>query len=139
MGEVEDQDVLNSAIIAAAQAVEHYEITRYGALIAWATELGHGNAARVLAESLKEEKATDAKLTAMAERKINPRADAKTDQGRARKRSGDARKRSGGARKTRRSAATRGAKKPRRAAAHRSKAPSTKRSTRKKTAKRRRA
>ena len=84
MGEAEDQDVLNSAIIAAAQAVEHYEITRYGALIAWATELGHRNAAKVLAESLKEEKATDAKLTALAERKINPRADAKTDQGRAR-------------------------------------------------------
>lgn len=42
MGEVEDKAVLNVGIIAAAQAVEHYEITRYGALIAWARELGHG-------------------------------------------------------------------------------------------------
>src|SRR5215208_3836962 len=92
MGEVEDQDVLNSAIIAAAQAVEHYEITRYGALIAWATELGHRDAAKILGESLKEEKATDAKLTAIAERKLNPRADAKTDTGRARKKRAGARK-----------------------------------------------
>jgi ferritin-like metal-binding protein YciE len=129
MGEVEDQDVLNTAIIAAAQAVEHYEITRYGALIAWATELGHRNAAKMLAESLKEEKATDARLTAIAERKFNPRADAKTDQGRARK------KRAGGRKK----ASARGAKKTTRSAARRSTARSAKRTSRKKTAAKRRA
>src|SRR5262249_4519319 len=76
MGEVEGDEVMNTAIVALAQAVEHYEITRYGALIAWATELGHRQDAKLLGESLKEEKATDAKLTAIAERKINPRADA---------------------------------------------------------------
>lgn len=129
MGEVEDQDVLNTAIIAAAQAVEHYEITRYGALIAWATELGHRNAAKMLAESLKEEKATDARLTAIAERKFNPRADAKTDQGRARK------KRAGGRKK----ASARGAKKTTRSAARRSTARSAQRTSRKKTAAKRRA
>ena len=129
MGEVEDPDVLNTAIIAAAQAVEHYEITRYGALIAWATERGHHNAAKMLAESRQEEKATDAKLTALAERKINPRADAKTDQGRARK------KRAGGRKK----ASARGAKKTTRSPARRSTARSAKRTARKKTAAKRRA
>jgi ferritin-like metal-binding protein YciE len=125
MGDVEDQDVLNSAIIAAAQAVEHYEITRYGALMAWATELGHRQSAKVLGESLKEEKATDAKLTAIAERKINPRAEAKTDTGRARKRSSTGKKtaRSAGGKKARRSAARRPAarsvKKTRKSAARR--------------------
>jgi ferritin-like metal-binding protein YciE len=78
MGEVEGDELMNTAIVALAQAVEHYEITRYGALIAWATELGHRQDAKLLGESLKEEKATDAKLTAIAERKINPRADAAT-------------------------------------------------------------
>src|SRR5215470_1947076 len=91
MGDIEDQDVLNTAIIALAQAVEHYEITRYGALMAWANELGHRQSAKVLAETLKEEKATDAKLTAIAERKMNPRAD--------KSRSGVARKKSAGSRK----------------------------------------
>jgi ferritin-like metal-binding protein YciE len=85
MGEVEGDEIMNTAIVALAQAVEHYEITRYGALIAWATELGHRQDAKLLGESLKEEKATDAKLTAIAERKINPRADAASGSGGARK------------------------------------------------------
>ena len=72
MGEVEDKAVLNVGIIAAAQAVEHYEITRYGALIAWARELGHGEDATILARNLKEEKAADKTLTAIAERRANP-------------------------------------------------------------------
>jgi ferritin-like metal-binding protein YciE len=72
MGEVEDKAVLNVGIIAAAQAVEHYEITRYGALIAWARELGHGEDATILARNLREEKAADKTLTAMAERRVNP-------------------------------------------------------------------
>jgi ferritin-like metal-binding protein YciE len=71
MGEVADDDVLDVAIVAAAQAVEHYEIARYGALIAWASELGHNDCATVLKRNLAEEKATDAKLNAMAEKRVN--------------------------------------------------------------------
>jgi ferritin-like metal-binding protein YciE len=73
-GEVEDTDVLDAAVIAAAQAVEHYEITRYGSLIAWAKRLGRGDAARVLEQTLKEEKAADQKLTKVAESKVNLKA-----------------------------------------------------------------
>ena len=72
MGEIEDKAVLNVGIIAAAQAVEHYEITRYGALIAWAKELGHGDDATILARNLSEEKAADKKLTALADSRVNP-------------------------------------------------------------------
>jgi ferritin-like metal-binding protein YciE len=73
-GEVEDKKVLDAAIIAAAQAVEHYEITRYGTLIAWAGELGRADAAKLLQQNLDEEKAADKKLTALAEKKVNLRA-----------------------------------------------------------------
>ena len=73
-GEVEDKDVLDAAVIAAAQAVEHYEITRYGSLIAWAKRLGRGDAARVLEQTLNEEKAADKKLTTIAESKVNLKA-----------------------------------------------------------------
>jgi ferritin-like metal-binding protein YciE len=74
MGNVDDQDTLGAGLIAAAQAVEHYEITRYGALIAWAKELGHRQDATLLGRTLNEEKATDKKLTALAERRVNPRS-----------------------------------------------------------------
>lgn len=70
-GEVEDQQVLDAALVAAAQAVEHYEITRYGTLIAWARQLGREDCARLLQQNLDEEKATDSKLTRMAEGGIN--------------------------------------------------------------------
>jgi ferritin-like metal-binding protein YciE len=73
-GEVEDKSVLDAALIAAAQAVEHYEITRYGTLIAWAKELGRNEVAALLQQNLEEEKAADKKLTAMAESKVNRRA-----------------------------------------------------------------
>ena len=73
-GEVADKDVLDAALIAAAQAVEHYEITRYGTLIAWAQQLGLGDCANVLQRTLDEEKATDKKLTKLAEGKINKKA-----------------------------------------------------------------
>jgi ferritin-like metal-binding protein YciE len=73
-GEVDDKDVLDAAIVAAAQAVEHYEITRYGTLIAWAKRLGRADVARVMEKTLDEEKAADTKLTAVAESKINLRA-----------------------------------------------------------------
>jgi ferritin-like metal-binding protein YciE len=66
--------VLDAALIAAAQAVEHYEITRYGALIAWAKQLGRNDCATLLQQNLEEEKATDKKLTAMAESNVNRKA-----------------------------------------------------------------
>src|SRR5436190_6493771 len=78
MGEIDDEDVMNVGLIAAAQAVEHYEITRYGALIAWANELGRGDCVPLLKTNLAEEKATDQKLTALAERRVNPQGDKKS-------------------------------------------------------------
>lgn len=72
--EVADKQVLDSGIIAAAQAVEHYEITRYGSLIAWAKMLGRADCAQILQQTLDEEKATDVKLTALAETDINRKA-----------------------------------------------------------------
>jgi ferritin-like metal-binding protein YciE len=74
MGNIADDDVLNVAMIGAAQSVEHYEISRYGTLIAWAMQLRRGDCAAVLKKNLAEEKATDKKLSAMAERRINPSA-----------------------------------------------------------------
>ena len=73
-GEVDDKGVLDAALIAAAQAVEHYEITRYGTLIAWANMLGRGDCASVLQQNLDEEKATDSKLNTMALRRVNRKA-----------------------------------------------------------------
>ena len=73
-GEVEDKSVLDAALIASAQAVEHYEMTRYGTLIAWAKQLGRQDLVALLEQTLNEEKATDQKLTAMAEAQINRKA-----------------------------------------------------------------
>jgi ferritin-like metal-binding protein YciE len=72
--DVADQEVLDAALAAAAQAVEHYEITRYGTLISWARELGRTDVAGVLEQTLNEEKATDAKLTKIAEARLNRKA-----------------------------------------------------------------
>jgi ferritin-like metal-binding protein YciE len=74
IGDVDDKQVLDAALIAAGQAVEHYEMTRYGTLIAWAKQLGRADCASVLEQNLKEEKAADAKLTSLAERGINAKA-----------------------------------------------------------------
>lgn len=73
-GEIDDKKVLDAALIAAAQAVEHYEITRYGTLIAWAKELGADECAALLQETLEEERDTDRKLTALAESEVNSAA-----------------------------------------------------------------
>ncbi|WP_163269881.1 ferritin-like domain-containing protein [Chelativorans alearense] len=70
-GEVEDKQVLDAALIAAAQAVEHYEITRYGTLITWANELDCDDWAEVLKRNLADEKAADEKLTQLAENRVN--------------------------------------------------------------------
>jgi ferritin-like metal-binding protein YciE len=72
--DIDDKQVLDAALIAAGQAVEHYEITRYGTLIAWAKQLGRSDCASVLAQNLEEEKATDAKLTKLAEGGVNRKA-----------------------------------------------------------------
>jgi len=73
-GEIADKKVLDAAIVASAQAVEHYEITRYGTLIAWAQQLGRNDMATLFKQTLAEEKAADQKLTTLAEGAINLRA-----------------------------------------------------------------
>jgi ferritin-like metal-binding protein YciE len=73
-GEVADKRVLDAALIAAGQAVEHYEIARYGTLVAWANELGRSDCAALLQQNLNEEKATDAKLSSLAEANVNRKA-----------------------------------------------------------------
>jgi ferritin-like metal-binding protein YciE len=66
---------LDAGLLAAAQAVEHYEISRYGTLKAWAEKLGMTEAAELLEETLEEEKATDEALTEIAEQAVNAEAD----------------------------------------------------------------
>ena len=73
-GEVADKAVLDAALIAAAQSVEHYEISRYGSLIAWAKTMGRNDFAQALHQTLEEEKAADEKLTAIAESGVNRKA-----------------------------------------------------------------
>jgi ferritin-like metal-binding protein YciE len=73
-GEVENKSVLDAALIAAAQAVEYYEMTRYGTLIAWARQLGHREVVTLLLQTLGEERMADRKLTFMAEAKVNRKA-----------------------------------------------------------------
>lgn len=75
LGNVDGRSTTNAAIVAAAQAVEHYEIIRYGCLIAWATEMGRDELLGPLEQNLREEKAADRKLTAVAEARINKKAD----------------------------------------------------------------
>jgi ferritin-like metal-binding protein YciE len=74
-GEVADKDVLDAAIVGSAQSVEHYQIARYGTLIAWAESLGHDDVIRLLTTNLNEEKAADKKLSTVALRKgVNRKA-----------------------------------------------------------------
>jgi ferritin-like metal-binding protein YciE len=69
-----NKDVKDAALIAAAQKVEHYEISMYGTLATWADFMGENEIARMLKETLEEEKKTDQKLTEMAEKQINKQA-----------------------------------------------------------------
>jgi ferritin-like metal-binding protein YciE len=71
MSEIHDPETRDAAMIGAAQAVEHYEITRYGTLIAWANQLGLKDAVPLLQANLAEEKATDKKLTQLAQASAN--------------------------------------------------------------------
>ena len=74
--EYEDSPALDAGLIGAAQAVEHYEIARYGTLKAWAKELGLEEAVSLLDATLTEEESTDEKLSNLAESAINRRAEA---------------------------------------------------------------
>ena len=74
--EYKDTPALDAGLISAAQAVEHYEITRYGTLKRWATELGLKEAAALLDQTLKEEAKTDQDLTKLADASANQRAKA---------------------------------------------------------------
>jgi len=74
-GEVADKDILDATIVGSAQSVEHYEMARYGTLIAWAESLGHDDIIRLLTTNLNEEKAADKKLSSVAVRKgVNRKA-----------------------------------------------------------------
>jgi len=74
MEEIGDAEVLDAGMIGSAQAVERYEITRYGTLIAWAKQLGRADAIELLQANLKQEKHADALLTEIAEAAVNQRA-----------------------------------------------------------------
>ena len=74
MEEIKDTDVKSAAILAAAQAVEHYEIARYGTLCEWAEELGYDDSRKLLEETLKEEKSADEKLNKIAKENVNKQA-----------------------------------------------------------------
>lgn len=74
LDEFKGTPALDAGLLAAAQAVEHYEISRYGTLHAWAVELGMKDAAKLLAETLKEESKTDDLLTGLAQTAVNTAA-----------------------------------------------------------------
>jgi len=75
MKEAKDETIRDAGMLAAAQAVEHYEISRYGTLSAWADKMGKPDIVDLLEKNLAEEKATDATLTELAESEINIVAD----------------------------------------------------------------
>lgn len=74
MDEFKDSPALDAGLISSAQAVEHYEITRYGTLRTWAEQLGLQDAVRLLDATLKEEEQTDRKLTQLATSSVNLKA-----------------------------------------------------------------
>jgi ferritin-like metal-binding protein YciE len=74
MKDFKTSDAHDAGLLSGAQAVEHYEISRYGTLIAWAEQLGLRDAARLLKQNLDEEKKTDAALTRLAESSLNQMA-----------------------------------------------------------------
>ncbi len=71
MKEVKDREVLDAGLLAGAQAVEHYEIARYGTLRAWAAQLGLDDAVPLIERTLDEEKATDGRLSEIANDQVN--------------------------------------------------------------------
>jgi ferritin-like metal-binding protein YciE len=75
MDDYKGMPALDAGLLAAAQAVEHYEISRYGTLKTWANELGYKDAVKLLDETLKEEKNTDSTLSQLAESEVNKHAE----------------------------------------------------------------
>lgn len=74
MEEIEDADAMDAGMIASAQAVEHYEITRYGTIVAWAKHLGRSRVADLMQANLDQEYAADRKLSKLAEGMLNRQA-----------------------------------------------------------------
>ncbi|ARW11352.1 YciE/YciF ferroxidase family protein [Acetobacter ascendens] len=74
ISDCDDAEVCDAAMLSAAQAIEHYEITRYGSLISYAIQLGRSDCAAILRQTLEEEKSADQKLTRIAERSMNQHA-----------------------------------------------------------------
>ena len=93
MKEAKDDTIRDAAMLAAAQAVEHYEISRYGTLVAWAEKMEMSDAAELLNATLEEEKATDGKLTELAESEINVEAEATDDEEQPKRRAAGGRRR----------------------------------------------
>ena len=75
MSEYKGMPALDAGLLAAARAVEHYEISRYGTLKTWANELGYSEAVKLLDATLKEEKNTDSVLSQLAEAEVNKHAE----------------------------------------------------------------
>ena len=75
MKDYKGMPALDAGLVSAAQAVEHYEMARYGTLRTWAEELGLDGAVDLLSQTLEEEKATDKSLTALAKDTINLQAE----------------------------------------------------------------
>ena len=74
LGEIDNAKTRDAALVSSGQAVEHYEITRYGTLVSWAKQLGHHEAANILRETLAEEKDADNKLLRLGEDTLNEKA-----------------------------------------------------------------
>ncbi|MGD7070482.1 ferritin-like domain-containing protein [Acetobacter sp. AAB5] len=74
ISDCDDAEVCDAAMLSAAQAIEHYEITRYGSLISYAIQLGRSDCAAILRQTLEEEKSADQKLTRIAEKSVNQHA-----------------------------------------------------------------
>ena len=74
MEECAGSEALDAGLLAGGQAVEHYEMSRYGTLKAWATQLGITDAAALLDQTLQEERKTDALLSKLAQAKVNLKA-----------------------------------------------------------------
>lgn len=74
MADVSDPETMDAALISLAQAVEHYEIARYGTLVSWAVQLGHTEAAELLKKTLDEEYGADKALSVLADSRLNAAA-----------------------------------------------------------------
>ena len=74
MADIDDPETMDAALISLSQAIEHYEIARYGTLVAWARQLGHADAASLLKQTLDEEYSADKSLSKLAEQRLKAAA-----------------------------------------------------------------